>query len=173
MSWTRGRRLALAGAVVITVLVAGGWLAWRQAQARWYLGQLPAQIHVDGMVQASVSQALIEGCGAVVFTLADDTVREVQQRGLPALQAARQARAHGKARGAYGPWRETPHRPDGDGMSLADRWLLGLNCADLPADLDDAIQAALAAKGAYYATTAEGGLIVIPARRLAVFSFDG
>lgn len=159
--------------MIAGLLVAGVWLSWCQAQARWYRGQLPEQIHVDGMVRASVSQALIEGCGAVVFTLADDTVRELLQRGLPALQEARQVRAHGEPRVAYGPWRETPHQPEGDGMSLTDRWLLGLNCADLPADLDHAIQAALAAKGAYYATTAEGGLILIPARRLAVFSFDG
>jgi hypothetical protein len=164
---------AAAALVVLAVVVIAGRLAWSRAQAHWYEGQLPEQIHIGGMVHSGVMQALIDGCGAVVFTMGDDTVQALRRDGLRALQGAGQARAHKAPRDAYGPWQATPHRPTGDGMTTADRWLLGLNCADLPADLGDTIEQALAGEGAFYATRPESGLILIPTRRLVVFSFDG
>lgn len=158
--------------LVLAALVAAWW-AFERWQSRGYEGQVPAEIHLDGLVEASIDHGLTQGCGAVVFRLADATVLSLQRDGVRALSGARQARAEASAHFRYGPWQETPYAETGDGMSLADRWLLGLNCADLSSKVDEAIQAALTSKGSFYARTAEGGLILLPAQRLAVLSFDG
>lgn len=158
---------------LLALVIVAAWQGFQRWRAKGYEAQVPAEVQLDGLVQASIEQGLMQGCGAVVFKLADTTVQALQREGVSALRQARQARGEPSPHYSYGPWRETPYAETGDGMSQADRWLLGLNCASLSSELDAAIQAALVSKGAYYAKTVEGGLILIPARGLAVLSFDG
>jgi hypothetical protein len=168
------RKLLITG-LIIGGLMASGYVIWHQWRTRFYTGVLPAQIKVDGVHSMRVQEGVREGCGAVVFDMSDDLAKALMDDAPNALAHAIQARAYPNHRAhAYGPWAPTPYREHNpDGTALEDRWLSGLSCAALPDDLAQAIQGALDSPGAYVATSAEGGIIVIPARKLVVLAFMG
>lgn len=160
-------------ASVAAALVVAGYAGWTHWETRWYMGMVPAGIGLSGTVEIDGQSGLTEGCGAAVFRLSEATVTSLNARGIDALAGARQARAHDGAHHAYSEWRSTPHVQTGDGLTLADRWLAGMGCASLPKDLGAGIRQALKTRGAFYATTREAGLIVIPSLGVAVFSYFG
>ena len=166
----RALRIVL-GALAGFVLVA--YAGCTVFERQWYLGMLPAAIQVDGVVSIADSSGFREGCGAAVFSLAPATLDRLRAEGAAALSDAHQARSHVDAYHAFGTWRETPHVQTGDGMTLADRWLSGMDCGGLGHDLQQQIFDAIGHPGSYYATAPESGLIVIPALKLVVLSYFG
>jgi hypothetical protein len=166
-------KYALIFLAVLIALVLGGYFSWNYLQQQWYVGQVPAQIGISGVRYMQVQEGPREGCGAVVFKLSPEMQQALQIHGLKALEQATQARDHQGRDFAYAPWQVTPYVETGEGMTLKDRWLTGLGCAHFPPDLSQLVEQALRTPGAYVSTTAEGGLILIPAQALAVLAFQG
>jgi hypothetical protein len=156
--------------LLFTVVVA---LAWRFWELQSYVGVLPASIEVTDTLAISGQSGFREGCGVAVFRLSKDTAESIKKNPLSSLANARQARNDDSDYHAFSEWVETPHKITDDGLSLKDRWLNGINCAKLSHELASTIYRALEAPGSYYATSAEGGLIVIPEADLIVFSYEG
>jgi len=150
------------------VLVVG--MAYKLFQWQWYLGALPVQIEVDGVVSIADSGGIREGCGAAVFALSRGTLDRLQDHGIAALADAHQGRERNGAYNAFGAWRETPSTGQEKDVDLR---LSGMDCGGLDEALQQRIFAAVAQPGSYYATAAESGLIVIPSLQIVVFSFFG
>jgi hypothetical protein len=140
-------------------------------QWRWYLGLLPAEIEVDGVVSVAASSGFREGCGAAVFSLSRDSLDQLRAEGVAALSDAHQARHQSEAYFAFGAWRETPRV--GGGETFTDTQLVGMQCGGLDPELEQRITGALARPGSYYASAQESILIVIPALEMVVLSFFG
>ncbi|MEK8030966.1 hypothetical protein AACH06_09085 [Ideonella sp. DXS29W] len=156
--------------LVIAGLVAVLCMAYQFAQFRWYLGALPAQIEVDGVVAIADSGGIREGCGAAVFALSRGMLDRLQDRGMAALMDARQGRARSGTHGAFGAWQEAAPAGRGGAMDLH---LSGMDCGGLDEALQQRIITAVAQPGAYVATAQESSLIVIPSLQIVVLSFIG
>ena len=159
--------------MAVFALAAAGYLAFSSWESRWYLGMIPDDIEIGGVVRIGGQSGFREGCGAAVFNLSPRTIEKIRAGGVAALTNAKQARNHADSYHSYSDWRQTPHIVTGDGLTLVDRWLNGLGCAGLPMQLSREIQQALDSSGSFYATTSEAGLIVIPKLGIAIFSYEG
>ncbi len=164
--------LLLALALVLVGAAALSWRAWRDG---FYMGQLPSAIEVEGVESHHIQEGWLEGCGVVIFAMTPAMAQALEQRGGGALAGASQGRGGWLApHVTYGGWQATPYKEHNpDGTALEDRWLSGLSCARLPTEAARAIDAALAQPGAYVATSHQGGLIVIPSKRLVILSLMG
>ena len=156
--------------LVIAGLVAVLCMAYQFAQFRWYLGALPAQIEVDGVVAIADSGGIREGCGAAVFALSRGMLDRLQDRGISALTDARQGRARSGTHDAFGAWHEAGSAGPAD---PSDPHLSGMDCGGLDEALQQRIIAAVARPGAYVATAQESSLIVILSLQIVVLSFIG
>lgn len=164
MRTTRGVLLITSGLMLVV------YLACKLFQWQWYLGALPVQIEVDGVVSIADSGGIREGCGAAVFALSRGTLDRLQDEGIAALADARQGRERTGAYTAFGAWRETPSTGrEGE----ADLHLSGMDCGGLDEALQQRVFGALAQPGSYYASASESSLIVIPSLQIVVFSFFG
>lgn len=167
---TRSRTLLL----ILLCVVVTAYAACRRWEADWYQGLIPAAIETDGIVVISDQGGFREGCGAVVFKLSAAALVKLDASGLGALASAHEARSHPREDYfRFGDWQQTPYVESGDGLTLADRWLVGLNCADLDPALGKQIHEAINTKGSFYATSRESGLVVIPSRGLVLLAYEG
>ncbi len=108
-----------------------------------------------------------------IFQLDDATRNEIDRKGLPFFDDARQGRGHppGSHRQSYckyEPWQETP---------VPQKWIRGswsgLSCMELPQELSRAIVEAAKQPGSYFTTKREAELLVIPSLGLIVFTYFG
>lgn len=171
--WPLFMKILVGVGAVVALLTAG----WRHFQTRYYLALLPAALAVEGVHALHVENGLREGCGVVIYDLTPAMAQAMQSNGIQALAKAREGRGGWLARHVrYSAWQSTPyaeHEADGTALALEDRWLVGLSCSDLGDAWANEINKALSSPGAFVSTSAEGGLIVIPARRVVVLSFMG
>lgn len=167
MRFIRIALLAVAAVALIT------YVAFRSSERRWYESLLPSSVKTESIVALHTESGFREGCGAVVFKLDPEAARSFRRGGLAALAGARQARGESEPYFSYEEWSETPYRATGDGLTLRDRWLHGLSCAELDPDLDKTINEALRSKGSFFSRGQESGLVVLPAEGLVVLSFEG
>jgi len=163
-------RLALLAFAAVAVCA---YVAFRSWERSWYEGLLPLSLKAESIVALDTRSGFREGCGTVVFKLDPDAARTFRRTGLAALASARQARAESGPYFSYEEWSETPYRETGDGLTLKDRWLNGLSCANLDPDLVKTINGALRSKGSFFSRGQESGLIVLPTEGLVVLSFEG
>ncbi len=120
--------------ILLGILVAA-WLAFTWYERNWYRGLVPAAIELVRTVAIAEEPGFMEGCAVAVFSLGPSSLAGMEQDWRRVLSAARQARGNTERRHAYSEWKETPCRASGDGLMLADRWIHGLDCAELDADL--------------------------------------
>jgi len=163
-------RLAL---LAFAAIALGTCLAFRSSERSWYEGLLPLGVKVESILALDTVSGIREGCGAVIFELDPEAVRSFRRDGLSALADARQARDHSEPYFSFEEWSETPYRESGNGTTLKDRWLGGLDCAALNPDLAKTIDEALRSKGSFFSRSEESGLIILPAAGIVVLSFDG
>lgn len=164
MRTARGVLLITSGLMLVV------YLACKLFQWQWYLGALPVQIEVDGVVSIADSGGIREGCGAAVFALSRGTLDRLQDQGVAALADARQGRERTGAYNAFGAWRETPSTGQEKDVDLR---LSGMDCGGLDEALQQRIFAAVAQPGSYFTTASESSLIVIPSLQIVVLSFLG
>lgn len=144
------------------------YLAYKMSERPFMLRALPAAVEVQGVEWIAGESGLREGCGVAIFRLAPSMQQRLQARGLAALDGARQARGHSEDYYHYQAWQATPVLNN----LGSDGWL-ALSCGDLPQDLEQRINNALAQPGSYFAGKDEGVLLVLPAEGLAVYGYNG
>lgn len=160
--------------VVLLALVVMAYAGFRVWEITWYKGLIPVAFEVDGTVLIDGQSGVREGCGVAIFKLTDPALARIRSSGLAAVAAAHEPRDHpGVHYFTFGEWRETPYVTTGNGLTLSDRWLSGLSCASMDAELREDIDKALRTGGSFYSTSKESGLIVIPALGLVVLSYEG
>lgn len=165
-----GMRSTVAAALITVGSLLAVSLAYKLFQWQWYLGAVPMQIEVDGVVSVVDSSGFREGCGAAVFEMSKGMQERLQEQGAAALADARQGRNRSGAYSAFGTWRETSAIEHGGEPALH---LSGMDCGGLDDELQQQIFSAVAKPGSYYATASESGLIVIPSLQIVVFTFLG
>lgn len=166
------RTLRVVSSITLVFAIAG-YLAFLRWECQWYMGLIPASIEISEAVTIGGESGFREGCGVAVFKLSSSAQKQIQTEGLAVLAAARQARSHSDSSKAYSQWKETPYINTGDGLTLVDRWQLGMGCARLSNELNQSIVKAMNTSGSFFATTHEAGLVVIPSLGLVVFSHYG
>lgn len=163
----RRRRVAISLAVAAVIAVLG-WRGVQAWQSRWYASLLPPSVEVQQALYIGSSGGFREGCGVAVYALRDAAQGETRAHELQGPAGAAKSSLH------YGNWQPTPC-VETDAESLRDAWLMGMapGCAELPADMQARISAALATPGAFYATAHESGVLVIPSLGWVVFAHFG
>lgn len=153
---TRWQVAAVVGihAVVIATPVAL-YRYYKHWEAEHYRAQIVGEVAVADVVFVGGESGLREGCGTAVFTLAPGA-------GPP---AARYPASAG--------WMATPYVETGDGLTMLDRWQIGLTCAGIGAELGGQINAALKKPGSYVKRRGEDALIVIPYLNLVALVYYG
>ncbi|MEJ2427066.1 MAG: hypothetical protein P8101_22060 [Candidatus Thiodiazotropha sp.] len=159
---------------VLAVLIALAYVAFHIWETTWYEGLIPVAIGINGTELIDGQSDFREGCGVAIFKLGDHTAVWIRSSGLAALTKAHEARSHpGNHYFTFGDWKETPYVITGDDLTLADRWLNGIGCASIGQELRQNIDKAMSARGSFYSTSSESGLLVIPQLSLVVLSYDG
>jgi len=158
------RRWEVAAVIAIHVLVIGTPVALYCYYKHWETGHyralVSAEVAVADVVFVGSESGFREGCGTAVFKLA------LPEKGVNALpDNARYPASAG--------WRETPYVLTGDGLTLLDRWQIGLSCAGMSTELARQINDALEKPGSYVNRGAEDALIVIPYLNLVALVYDG
>ena len=168
--------------MIVAGVVACWWIVIAFIETRWFEGMLPAALETNGLASVSRDKSLpailLEGvmgvryksCGGATFSLTRRALAAIDAEGLRFLDQARKSRRDTGYRMplTYAPWRETP---------LPSEWTdhgpwLGLDCMGWPWTRARIFQAARE-PGSYYTTTYNAELLVIPRRRLAVFTVRG
>jgi hypothetical protein len=112
-----------------------------------------------------------EACGAVIFTLTQETINRIKRDGLAFFDGARQGRGYpSQSYYRYAPWKQTPAPSKwfGDGEVAG-----SLTCAGFDNTLISRITAGSRSTRAYYSTMSEAELIVLPDDVIAVLAYDG
>lgn len=150
---------------------------------KFYRGIIPAKItttsYFDSYLSsngANLGATLFGGaCGTAVFTLSDDTLRQIQTQGLAFFSDANAGFGKQSSGGAvpvvYKEWHETPVNPEGlaDGLSPA----FGKNCSTEPSKgWYKKIFNAYQRPGSYITSNQHGGeLFVVPSMKIVMFSY--
>lgn len=150
--------------IYITVAFFSIYLVYEYA---WYRGSLPRDVGVLWPIEISGKGNVFGGCGAVIFHLSPGTKASINKEGVTYFRNARQARKSSKFHYRYENWKETPLPRAflGDGM-----WP-GLACSDADIERKKAIVASAKMDGSYYSTKSNALLLVIPNRRIVVYSY--
>jgi hypothetical protein len=180
----RGQMILLAFRRLSTAAVLAATLtACMPGEASFYQNALPEALGTtDILVSGSdaswfdmVLPIRREGCGAVVFRLAPETVAKIRQQGLAFFQDARQARGYdaNSAKGryyAYAAWQATPAPQGwfGDGAVAG-----SLSCAGVANDLIRKITEGGKGTEGYFTTKSEAQLIVLPQEQIAIYTYFG
>jgi hypothetical protein len=148
-------------------------LLWSVYETSFYRKALPESLATSGLAQTGASVGFGEACGGVIFQLDDTTRNEINRKGLPFFDDARQGRGYlpgSRLQSFYNyePWQETP---------VPQKWIsgswVGLSCMTLPQELSRAIVEAAKQPGSYFRTKREAELLVIPSLGLIVFTYFG
>jgi hypothetical protein len=72
----------------------------------------------------------------------------------------------------YSAWAATPLSSNSDPLASADRWLRGIGCSEIDSAQKDLVIDALTSEGAFYATSGDAGVVLIPKQHLVVHSYS-
>ena len=167
---SRKTQTASAICLAIIVVLYAMYVSWRND---WYRQKMPPEVGIGDVVLIDGKSGFREGCGVAIFELTPAASAQLQAAGIRALNA-------GDARSPYRPskdknsiWHETPYVETGDGLTLEDRWAVGLSCAKLSHELSATITRAMAQPGSFYTKLYEAAVLVIPAAGIAALVFYG
>ncbi|WP_156820220.1 hypothetical protein [Synechococcus sp. PCC 7336] len=136
---------------------------------------LPEKIEVSDVYRNKISSGISEGCGAVIFTLTEEILEEINNQGLIFFNDATRARGSTRSNSRYylyQRWQGTPLKQSANNTNF---WA-GMSCAKnlgLEESLYEEIVLAMRTTGSYYTGHYEGQLVVIPRLGLVVFSYAG
>ncbi|MET1077108.1 MAG: hypothetical protein ABWY06_03705 [Pseudomonas sp.] len=166
-SW---RRVSLGnGLLLFGWLLLLGYLALKFYQRNHFIDLLPTAIEPASVRVISGESGLSEGCGVAIFRLSAAARARLLRGGWPTLATARQARGYADPLNAYAAWQ---HSPVPDRLIGSEGWM-AFACADVDQALERRIHAALRRPGAFYSTTHDAMLLVIPTQGLIVYGYSG
>jgi hypothetical protein len=157
-------------------------LGWSVLKTRFYRAAIPAEIEITFSLATtgssmSVWEAVLplrhEACGGAIFELRGTTLAAIRDRGLDALNDARQGRGYTDNTDrlfyyySYKPWQPTPLPREwtSDGM-----WY-GLSCMNLGHGFGRSIVEAAQGPGSFYTTGLSQMLLIVPSLKLAVYTY--
>lgn len=167
--WLGFKRFLL---LVIAVLLP--YITFKSFQFYLHAQALPSKLEILYPVAAGEVSDLREGCGVVVYRLSGRALDAIHEQGLAFFQSERHGRGYSQPNDrryryhSYEPWQKSPV-PNG-WWDPEDYWF---NCADLGRPLMREMEAASRKSGAYYTSTYELRLMVIPTLGYVVFAFNG
>jgi hypothetical protein len=144
------------------------YLVFKLSERSHFIDVLPAAIEPAGVVLISGQSGFREGCGVAVFRLSGETLDELNNSGLAALDEARQARGYADDYYHYEAWQSTPVLAG----EISEGWP-PLACADADEDLERRILLAMQSPGSFYTRKGDALLLVLPAEGLIVFGYFG
>ena len=185
----QGQRLAkfqLSGRVQILLVIACFLgtilLGWSVLKTRFYRAAIPAEIEITFSLATTGSSMSIweaalplrpKACGGAIFELSNTTIAAIRDRGLDALNDARQGRGYADKTDqlfyyySYKPWQPTPVPSQWTSQGM---WY-GLSCMNLGYGFGQSIVEAAQVPGSFYTTGLSKILVIIPSLKLAVFTY--
>ncbi len=160
--------LLLCVAIPIAPFVA--YVNWRNV---WYRQKLAPELEAGDLVFIDGQSGFMSGCGVVVFELGAGARARIRARGIRALDSAAPAAAKDLGGRQDLHWQQTPYVETGDGLTLADRWQLGLGCANMPRELNLTIDRALRQPGSYFMRLQESAILVMPSAGIVAYVYFG
>jgi len=159
------KALKVVGLIVVALIGA-----WYLFEDYWYRQAIPENIGLSYRISITSDSGLREGCGTAVYKLAGKTAESIKEQGLKFFEESGQARGHSDRYYTYGEWMETPR---GD-WARSENWSYELVCGGSIGDslYDDIVESGRTG-GSYYSFMDEAVLMVIPDKKLVVFSFNG
>lgn len=154
--------------IIISIIITV-YVAWSAFEYHWYSGIIPAKIGITYAIHFGGETGLREGCGAAIFRLSNATADAIDREGLDFFNDVIYSRKSKERRYTYSSWKETP---------VPDSWTSevswpGLGCSGASHSLLSKILEAASKKGSYYSSKDEGEILVIPNRKLLVFTYFG
>lgn len=134
---------------------------------------MPPEVGIGDVVLIDGKSGFREGCGVAIFELTPAASARLQASGIRALKAGGLTSSHRLIKDKGSIWHETPYVETGDGLTLEDRWVVGLSCARMSRELSSTIARAMAQPGSFYTKLYEAAVLVIPADGIAVFVYYG
>jgi hypothetical protein len=159
--------------VLVLVLSAMPFVAYKAFQYYWYAQVLPAKFEIAYPVAVGDESYFREGCGVAVYKLSANSLDAIKKQGLEFFNGATQARGYSDPSDSeynyhtYMPWKQTPLPA---AWTSEGSWFM---CSVISVELEKAIVAAAKQGGAYYTSKDEGQLLVLPSLGYVVFSFYG
>jgi hypothetical protein len=137
----------------------------------WYVGFIPGKIDVTEAIEISGQSGIIrEGCGAAIFKLSEETIKEIRLQGLNYFDNALQGRGSSEYYYTYQKWQKTP---------VPKSWTNdggigpGLGCSDVSTSLNNKIVESAIKEGSYFTIGYEADLLVFPSLGIIVFTYFG
>ncbi|WP_417547294.1 hypothetical protein [Marinobacter segnicrescens] len=144
--------------------------AWYLFEDYWYRKAIPENIGLSYRISITSDSGFREACGTAVYKLGGKTAEAIKELGVKFFEESGQARGHSDSYYTYGEWRETPR---GD-WTRSENWSYELLCGgSIGESLYDDIVESGRTSGSYYSFKREGVLMVIPDKKLVVFSHNG
>ena len=110
----------------------------------------------------------IKGCGTAIYKLSEKTYQNIKEHGLEFLNSDLQPRNNSTSR--YAQWKETPRKD----WKRGEDWGFELLCGGkLPDNLYKEIVKSGKKAGSFYTKKHEAVLMIIPEKRLVIFSHNG
>jgi hypothetical protein len=168
--------------LVIVCVVGASMLGWSVFKTTFYRAAVPAQIELafelptmgsDTSYWEAALPIRHKACGGVIFRLNDGTLRRIRDRGINALDDARQGRGYADQADrlfyyySYKPWQPAPLPPE---WTSAGMWL-GLYCMNLGNRFARGIVEVAQAPGSFYTTGASKMLLLAPSLELLIYTY--
>ena len=152
--------------VIVVALIGARYLF----EDYWYRKAIPENIGLNYRISITSASGLREGCGTAVYRLDGKTAEAIKEQGVTFFEESVQARGHADRYYTYGEWMETPR----DDWTRPENWSYELLCGGSVDDsLYDEIVESGRTSGSYYSFKDEAVLMVIPDKKLVVFSHNG
>lgn len=152
------KRKILIAVTILVLFLAVTYAVYVHCRDDYYRKLLQVELEVGDAVLIDGEWGFLEGCGVAVFELSPQTRSQLRTKGTTALR---------------GVWLETPYVETGDGMTLEDRWLVGLTCAKMSHKLSITINQALTQPGSFISKRPEAAIIVIPTAGIVALVYFG
>lgn len=180
-------RRPLASLIACTIPAVIAFTAWNALEHQHRLAHIPDALDVQDVLYANEETwGLGPGgneAGIVVYVLPDDVARAIEERGIDFLEHLPQNRSArlNHRQGVYEEWRTTPIVPDdhwrpvpNSGRSPIYDYICAYGfCIDIDERVLAETEAILMTPRSYYAYGRTGIIVICPARRRAVFMYNG
>lgn len=160
--------------IALCVLLGGGaYAGYKKWESNWYRSLMPSEVEVGRTLLIEGKSDLRSGCGVAIFQLTPHMREQISMHGLAAFDVLLRHKSGANVKHETHTWESTPYVETGDGMTLEDRWVVGLTCVENNPDVVRKIYAALRRPGSFVKKLDNAAVVVVPASGLAAFVYFG
>ena len=152
--------------LVISFIVAT--LSYYAIEDHWYRQFIPQNIGLLNKIKITGESGGLKGCGTAIYKLSKEAYQNIKEHGLEFLNSDLQPRKNSEH--LYVKWKETPREDWIREEDFAFELLCG---GELPDELYKEIVKSGKKAGSFYTKKHEAVLMIIPEKRLVIFSHNG